>query len=486
MSESMPTEHDIQFAQAIEAKPPAKPQQASAADLERTLRSALKVLRNNRATVCHRIDAAASAAEFAQNHPIMYIPRIGFHLYRSGVYRYIDNEYVLQMIADQLGPASKPSTRSAVMSELQIGHSTLIPEGESPNRNRRHVNLRNGIFNIDTGELMPHSPDCLSTIQLPLNYDPFAVCPRWLQFIDEIQPEPESRLILQEIAGLALIGDAPRYERCWWLYGSGGNGKGRYLNVIAKMIGDDNVSATRLQDLSKPFHAIRLYNKLINISTEVISGDVAETDIFKQVVSGDLIEDAFKHQNPIRFRPFCLLLFSLNELPTIYDTSDAFYNRIGILKFPVNFREDPRHDPYLDDKLLAELDGIFLWALDGLRRLEAQGRFTESPSNKLEIKKYRETNDKVLAFIQDCCEVGQYYSVGRAELFSAFREYCRANEYRSTSSKKFIGNVKRLLPDLEWEERMESNNGVYDRYVYGLGLRENIKPPEPDNDPDGF
>jgi len=422
-----------------------------------------------------RIDLKSEAEKYILDHPILFIPHIGFHSYSNGVYSRIDNEYVLQAIGDQLADQSKPSTRGAILSELQIHEKVLIPQGVEPNQNRRVLNLKNGMYDLDTDTLTPHSPTNISTIQLPVTYDPSVTCPRWLQFLDEIQPESESRGILQEISGLALIGDT-RYEKSFWLYGAGGNGKGTYLNTISAMLGDQNISSEELQTLNEPFHAINLFGKLVNISTEVVSGDISETTLFKKIISGDMISDSYKMQDRINFRPFCLMLFSLNELPTIYDNTDAFFDRISIIKFPVNFRQDPRHDENLLAKLKSELDGIFIWALAGLKRLEATRTFTRSPNTLKEVSEYRQTNDKVACFIADRYTVsdentdGTQPCVGRSELFADFKTYCKINEFRCTSSRKFLSNLKRLHPSLEFDSTMSSHNGSYDRFIFGISL----------------
>ena len=421
-----------------------------------------------------KLDLQAAAALFLQQYPMLNIPGVGLHLYERGVYNHVPREYVLQKIGEQLDKngQSKPSTRAAVLSELEIHEKSLIPQGVEPNQNRRVLNLKNGLYNIDSGVLNPHSPKVLSTIQLPVNFNPDAICDRCDKFLTEIQPESESRAILDELAGLCLIGDT-RYEKSFWLHGSGGNGKGTYLNLLTAMLGEQNVASEELQTLSEPFHAIKLRHKLVNISTEVVSGDVTETTMYKKIISGDMISDSYKGQDRIDFRPFCLMLFSLNELPTVYDNSDAFFDRTQIIKFPINWRQDSRLELNLIDALRAELDGFFVrHALPGLRCLEAQRRFTQSPSVRLEVLNYRETNDKVLCFCNDNCEFGEGKFVARSEIFGNFKTYCKTNEFRQMSSKKFIHNLRRLYPQLDFSDVRETpeNGGVCDRYIYGMGM----------------
>ena len=94
------------------------------------------------------------------------------------------------------------------------------------------------------------------------------------------------------------------------------------------------------------------------------------------------------------------LAFSNGDLESLYDHSDGFYRRqliLSVKKKPLD-RED---DPFLADKLVAEVEGIFLWCLEGLRRLIANNyRFSESSRTKDNREQARRDADNVLLFLR--------------------------------------------------------------------------------------
>ena len=106
-------------------------------------------------------------------------------------------------------------------------------------------------------------------------------------------------------------------------------------------------------------------------------------------------EQSYQGQMYVRF-----LAFSNGDLESLYDHSDGFYRRqliLSVKKKPLD-RED---DPFLADKLCDESEGIFLWCLEGLRRLQANNfRFTESSQTKANREDARREADNVLLFLR--------------------------------------------------------------------------------------
>jgi len=420
-----------------------------------------------------QIDYHDEADRFVENNPTLYLPKIGFYLYENGVYKLKNDEDILKEIDEQLGKRGKKTQRGELLSAISL-HSDVFRSTEfNLNTNRRRLNLLNGIYDIDTGVLSDHSPKTVSTIQLPVSFNPEASCPIWLKYLSEAQPNTESHAILQQFAGLSLIGDT-RYEKSLWLTGSGGNGKGKFINTIAAMLGEENVAAEEIQTLHEEFHAISLRGKLLNISTEVATGDITETYGFQRIVTGDIMYDSYKGETRFGFRTHCLMIFSLNTLPRIVNNTDAFYDRVTLIKFPVNFRTDPRLDPDLGDKLLTELDGIFLWALEGLRRLESQRGFTTSDTINDNVFEYRMANDTVASFVNDKCKRHSYASRGRSRIYSSYREYCKENGYVAMANRRFFTELRRVCPEIETPENLVTLDGIRDRLLLGIDLADPI------------
>jgi len=109
-------------------------------------------------------------------------------------------------------------------------------------------------------------------------------------------------------------------------------------------------------------------------------------------------------------------------------------------------RTAPGH-PELLDKLRLEADGIFLFALEGLKRLiRNHYHFSETEANKAELQQYREDSDSVLSFVKDCCLCQAGNEVGSTELFNAYKSYCEDSGMKPYAQNKFIQQVLTACP----------------------------------------
>ena len=103
-------------------------------------------------------------------------------------------------------------------------------------------------------------------------------------------------------------------------------------------------------------------------------------------------------------------------------------------------------EPNLLEKLRAEADGIFIFALEGLKRLINNNyKFSETERNKRELEQYREESDNVLSFVGECCELGADYDYGSTELYNAYKGFCEDSGVKPYSQKNF---VKQLLANI--------------------------------------
>jgi hypothetical protein len=100
------------------------------------------------------------------------------------------------------------------------------------------VNVQNGLLDVNTRSLSPHSGDFLSPVQLPIKFDAAARCPAWDKFISEVFPA-DSEAIAWEIPAWLMTPDTS-IQKAILLMGDGANGKSTYphLYLIARRLGD--------------------------------------------------------------------------------------------------------------------------------------------------------------------------------------------------------------------------------------------------------
>ena len=135
-------------------------------------------------------------------------------------------------------------------------------------RDSNLINLRNGLFNIMTGQLVEHSSKYLSLAQLPINYDPKAKCPNILRFLGQVL-RPKDVFIVLQVFGYCLYRTS-KYEKAIMCCGKGDNGKSTLQRLFERFLGDQNVSHASIQELNNDRFAIAdLHGKIANVCADL-------------------------------------------------------------------------------------------------------------------------------------------------------------------------------------------------------------------------
>ena len=251
------------------------------------------------------------------------------------------------------------------------------------------VNVLNGIINLKSGELEPHSPDFLSPVQINAAWDPDAQCPAIDEFVQQVFPD-DARDLFYQLAGLFLVPDS-RCRKAVLFLGPSATGKSLALTLLRTFLHSRNVSNIPLHDLvGGSFALSELRGKLLNISADVPDRDFNDTAIFKQIVDGRLavLRAPRKLRDPIEFQPFTRLIASTNRVPRSADNSLGYLRRWFIVPFD-NELQDGASDHSLLDLLTTpnELSGLLNRAAKYCHPVLSSGKLRHSA-------KINEANDK--------------------------------------------------------------------------------------------
>jgi putative DNA primase/helicase len=301
----------------------------------------------------------------------------------------------------------------------------------------RILNLKNGLLDLDTGVERPHDPTFLSAVQLAVHFDPAAICSTIERFISEVFP-PDALRLAYELAGWLATPDT-NWQKAIMLIGSGSNGKGVYLRLLAAMLGLENVSAISLQSIAdNRFSAADLYGKLANLCGDIGAKALESTFAFKGIVGEDLIPAERKYGDSFTFRPFARLMFSANEPPPTPDGSYAFFKRWIPIPFPRQF-SDIEADKGLDAKLQTpkELSGLLNLALVAYQEARQRGTFTTSVSLQAAAKDFKASVDPAAAFLGECALANPDGQTGKPDLYAAYKNWALDNGHRPLSAKRF-------------------------------------------------
>jgi P4 family phage/plasmid primase-like protien len=302
------------------------------------------------------------------------------------------------------------------------------------------LNLQNGLLNIETGEFLQHSPDYLSLVQVPIIFDPKAKCSNILKFLGQVLHHHDV-FIAMEIIGYCLYKDS-KYEKAVMLVGPGSNGKGVFIKLIEAFVGLENTSHIQLQDLDKDrFATADLDCKMVNTFADLKAEKVANTGMFKTLVSGDTVRAQRKYGQPFSFRNYAKLIFSANKIPDSDDKTHAYYRRWLILRFEKVFEGKETKDTKLIDKLTTpeELCGLLNLALIALRQLHKDAGFKDISVEKIR-KEYDENSNTVKAFLNDKCVIDltapEYYTL-TTNVYNEYLIFCKERNERSLEMNIF-------------------------------------------------
>lgn len=356
--------------------------------------------------------------------------------YAHGVYLSDGREFVKARTRTLLAEKYKRRHRDEVLGFFGDSMPTLgveQPEGI--------VNVANGLLDWRTGELLPHDPAVLSTIQLPVAWNPDATCPRIERFFGEVVPDAVEFMF--EVFGYAIYPKLP-IHKALLLFGPGRNGKGTTLRLLERFVGKPNVANVPLQTFGeRVFAAATVYGKLINLAGDLDARDMARSDAFKMLTGGDSVYAEHKFKPPFAFTSYALLVFAANEAPISRDQTEGYFSRWLIVPF-LNRYVGANDDTKLDSKLqsASELEGLLVRAVLGLRALLERGYFDEPGSVQEAGESYRTKLDSVAGFVDDECTLGEECQVYRSDLYRRYVAWSADNGRRPLNSATFYEHVR--------------------------------------------
>lgn len=408
------------------------------------------------------------ADQIIKDHILIYYAD-KYYEYREGCYRprYIEEVHKwIKRITRQKFSVSK-------VNNILLALKTETFKKPDEIKGVQYLNLKNGLFDIDTYELKPHSPSVFSINQLNVNYDNSAQCALWLKSLSEIfEGDAERIALLQEYFGYCLTRETD-YEKAMFLNGEGSNGKTVILYVLEQLLGKENISSVPLEKFNDFHYLARLSGSLANINIETNAKSEVYDNTFKAVVTGDTISADAKYGQPFEFKPFCKLIFATNNLPRVDDKPEGFYRRLLIIRFERQFFKE-ECDPKLKYKIVKdELDGVFIGALEGLQRLRQRGYFDDSLAMNEEINNYRKENNNVMIFVEETCQVEKIGTISIEDLYKRYSQWCKDNGYRSLSKIKFGKELVRVIPNIERGRASKS------RYWQGIEVAQEEDDPRP-------
>ena len=137
-------------------------------------------------------------------------------------------------------------------------------------------------------------------------------------------------------------------------------------------------------------------------------------------------------------------------------------------------------DPFLADKLCGEIEGIFLWCLAGLRRLQANSfRFTESTQTKSNREDAQREADNVLLFLRSegYIQLKADSNITSANLYAIYTMWCSDNAYKPLAARTVSMTLKKRADEFGLEHDNHIQNALGKRVNGFWGIEALVTPP---------
>lgn len=367
----------------------------------------------------------------------------------TGIYDEHGDVDIQQKVAQTLGEEYKQHRVNETKSYIQA--RTYRDLADTP---LHLIALKNGLLDINTMQLKPFSSTYFILNSHPIEYDPTAECPRWQQFLTEVIDDPDDIKVLQEWYGYCFYRDYT-FKHSLIVQGGTDAGKTTALNVLYDIVGEQNSASVTLQDLHKNrFKLAELYKKTVNIADDLSATSVKDIDIYKKATGKSTLSAEYKHQTSFDFQNYAKLTFSANRPPQIENVDEATFNRMMYIIFPHTFPKDsPKRDNNLDKKLKAEHQGIFNWAIEGLKRLLKNSRFTRYRTINETAELHNTLSDPIGTFIEEQLEPKNNCYITKGDIYKqAFDNWTKRKnitdkptykEFNKKLKEHYIGKPKK-------------------------------------------
>ena len=402
--------------------------------------------------------------EFLRKHPMVSVNDTFFT--KNG--RITDENWLKKEIYDRIKPYVTGGIARKITGILDVLRVECYCPGLPLYQDRIHV--ANGTLFLD-GRFSEQKDFCRN--RLPVAYTPNAPQPvKWLHFLSQLLTA-EDIPTLQEFMGYCLI-PSTKGQKMLILTGKGGEGKSRIGLVLRALLGSNMNTGSIAKIETSPFARADLEHQLVMLDDDMKLEALHQTNNIKAIVTAELPMDLERkgrqsYQGDLYVR---FLALGNGTLQSLYDRSVGFFRRQIILTVK---EKDPnrRDDPYLAEKLCAEAEGIFLWALEGLHRLiEKDYCFTISDAARENMTAAVSEGNNIVEFLnsEGYIRFKADFEASSKELYSVYRLWCEDNAATPLSAKSFCSYLKQneRTYNLEYTNKVHVGNGRFVRGFMGI------------------
>lgn len=370
-------------------------------------------------------------------------------------------------VARSLPEGDKASDNHKKRALGSVGTTAMLTQAETDRRvtvaldeldaHPWELNTPAGIADLRTGQITPADPARMHTRVTSCAPDFDADTTTWDEFlIDTFGGDQALIGYLQRLVGYSAVGKVGPHVLPF-AHGSGGNGKGVFLESLTGVLGDYATTAPvgflMAQTYSQHETEIaRLAGARMVVCSEVNEGDRFDEAKVKQLTGGDSLTARFMRADHFSFTPTHQLWLVGNTQPAVRTGGRSFWRRLRLIPFQHEVQDDQVVDDF--QTILATQHGpaLLAWIIAGASEY-ARGGLGEPASVKAATDEYEHDQDTVRRFLEERCHVSgnPQVKLKAAVVRDAYEKWC-ASEGVTAVNAKALGLALRRHGVWTWRD----------------------------------
>lgn len=334
-----------------------------------------------------------------------------------------------------LAHAQKSRSKNSIRAMLELARPDLTVNLEELDADGFTLNMPGGVVNIKEDTFIPHTPKCLCTKITTVNWGNQGA-DVWKHFLQDITCGDERlEAFLQQVAGMIVTGKVFT-ETAVILYGGGRNGKSTFLNCLYSVLGSyagtfpaDLLTTNARQNKGAAFASLQ--GLRLAAAGELEQGARLSASTLKQLCSTDPVLGERKYYAPQSFTPTHTLVLCSNYKPRVSSWDNGTWRRLTLVPFHADFSGQKERKNYAAELVEKAGPAILRWAVEGATEyIKNGGQLPPCEAVAEACEEYKQQEDQLQAFLEECCTISSAARVQSSVLYSAYQQHSqRTGEY---------------------------------------------------------
>lgn len=383
------------------------------------------------------------------------------YMYQNGHYRPFNAQEIQTFILEK---GDIDATASQRKETIDFIRALAQKDYTEINKDYAIIAVKNGMLDLNSATITPHSPDNYNTIYIDWEYKEDVEYSELIDnFMKQIADGDQKKMqFFYEVAGYCLLKKSI-FEKFFIFKGTGGTGKSTFCNLIMRMVGKKYVSTVKLNQFDQDYYLATMIDKLVNIDFDASDKKTLEdSGRFKSITCSEPVSVRQIYAAVVEMISCATIIINANHMPKIADKSDGLYRRMILVEIDKKIKNpDPKFLEKITDN---DMEYFFYKAVQGIHMALQRGGFTISTSEESLKLKFQITQSNLKKWLQACqyC-ISDLVNKSVKDLFQEYKTFCIESNCNASNLQSFTDELL-TETDLRLDFWKETKSFYLERY----------------------